>query len=152
MRQIIGLWVLGVAVSASAEVYRWVDADGKTHYGDHAPQEQRDKATHVTIQTGPAEIDPDAEKARQQMRSIEEARQRERALGAQKSAQDQQQREQLAKRCKSLQNEIRDDQNVAVFYRYDDAGNRVLWSAEERLAYREKLHKLQQTNCPGLSD
>ena len=152
MREIICLCVLSIAVSASAEVYRWVDGDGKVHYGDRAPEEQRDKAVHLNIKTIPAEIDPDAEKARQQMRSFDEGRQRERAFAAQKAAQERQRREQLAQRCKSLQNEIRDDQNVAVFYRYDDAGNRVLWTADERLAYREKLHNLKQAYCTGLPE
>lgn len=152
MRRIICLGVLGIAVPALAEVYRWVDSEGKTHYGDHAPQELRDKATPMNIKTGSTEIDPDAEKARQQMRSIEEGRQRERAFAVQKAAQEQQRREQLAQRCKSLQSEIRDDQSAAVFYRYDDSGNRVLWTAEERLAYRDKLHALKQAYCPGLAD
>lgn len=152
MRKSICLCLLGIAASATAEVYRWVDGDGKVHYGDHAPQEQHDKATPVDIKTGAAEIDPDAESARQQLRSIEEGRQRESAYEAQKTAQDQQRRAELAQRCKSLQNEIRHDHDVAVFYRYDDAGNRVLWTDEERLAYREKLQKYKQTYCPGLPD
>lgn len=152
MRKIICWWVLSAVMPVSAEVYRWVDGEGKVHYGDHAPQEQRDKATHVDIKTGSAEIDPDAEKSRQQLRSIEEGWQRERAYEEQKAAQDRQRRAELAQRCKSLQNEIRDDQNVAVFYRYDDKGNRVLWTSDERLAYREKLQKYKQTYCPGLTD
>lgn len=148
MRKTICLYLLCLAAPVSSEVYRWTDGDGKIHYGDRAPQEQRDRAARVNIITGPAEIDPETEKMRQQMRSIEEGRQRERAFEVQKAEQERQRREQLAQRCKSLQNEIRDDENVAVFYRYDDAGNRVLWSAEERLAYREKLHKLKQAHCP----
>lgn len=148
MRKTLCLYLLCLVAPVSAEVYRWTDGEGKIHYGDRAPQGQSDKAARVNIQTGPAEIDPETEKMRQQMHSIEEGRQRERAFAVQKAAEEQQRREQWAQRCKSLQNEIRDDENVAVFYRYDDAGNRVLWSAEERLAYREKLHKLKQTHCP----
>lgn len=152
-RAICFLYSVCLALPASSsEVYRWVDSEGKIHYGDQAPEGQRDKAARLAIKTDAAKIDPEAEKMRQQMRSIEEGRQRERAFEAQKAAQDQQRREQLAKRCKSLQNEIRDDQNVAVFYRYDDAGNRVLWSSEERLAYREKLHTLKQAYCSDLAD
>lgn len=141
-----------VAVSTFADVYRWVDSEGKTHYGDRAPVEQRGKATPINVKTTSTKLDPEAEAARQQLRSMDEARQRERVFAEQKAAQEQQHKAELAQRCKSLQNEIRHDREVAVFYRYDDAGNRVLWSAEERLAYREKLQNLKQTYCPGLPD
>lgn len=152
MRKIICLGVLAIAVSASAEVYRWVDSEGKTHYGDRLPQEQRNNATHVDIKVAPAQVDPDAEKARQQLRSIEEGRQREREFNQQKSMQEQKRREDLARRCKALQVQIRQDRDTAVFYRYDEAGNRVLWSNEERVTYRDKLQNLRQTYCPDLSE
>jgi len=139
---------LSLAGASSAEIYRWVDSEGRTHYGDRAPQEPRAKAMRVELESAPARVDPEAEQARQQLRSIEEGRRRERAFAEQKAAEDQQRRAELAQRCQALRNEIRDDENIAVFYRYDDAGKRVLWSAEERLAYREKLHHLKQNYCP----
>lgn len=142
------LLTLGFVSCAGAEVYRWVDSQGKTHYGDRAPQEPRAKAERVTVNAGPQGVDPDAERNRQQMRAINEGRQREKAFAEQKAAADQEQKADLARRCKSLQNDIRQDQEVALFYRYDDKGNRVMWSSEERLAYREKLQTLKQTYCP----
>jgi uncharacterized FlaG/YvyC family protein len=144
--------LLGIALSAAAEVYRWTDNEGKTHYGDHPPQEQRSKATPVDIKIAPAGIDTEAQRQREQLRSIEEGRQRERDYEQQKAAQEQQRRAELARRCKSLQNEIRYDRDTAVFYRYDDAGNRVLWTSEERSAYREKLQVAKRAYCPDLSD
>lgn len=151
MRVVIFLCAWSLAAPTFADVYRWVDSEGKTHYGDRAPRDGGDKAARVSIKTAPATIDADAEKARQQMRVIDEGRQRERAFAEQKAVQEQQRKEEMARRCKSLQSEMRDDQNVAVFYRYDDAGKRVLWTSEERLAYREKLNNLNQTYCSGSS-
>lgn len=145
-------WLLSFTTPVGAEVYRWVDSEGKTHYGDRAPQEPRAKAERVEIKTGAGGIDPDAERARQQMRSIEAGRQRERAFAEEKAAQDQQKKADLARRCQSLQNDIREDREFAVFFRYDDKGNRVLWSNEERLAHREKLQTLKQTYCSDLPD
>lgn len=145
-------FLFSLTMPVEAEVYRWVDSEGKTHYGDRAPQEQRAKAERLNIEAGSQSVDPDAERNRQQLRSIEEGRQRERAFAEQKAAQEQQKRAELAQRCKSLQNEIRDDRNAAVFFRYDEKGNRVLWSNEERLAHREQLNTLKQTYCPELPD
>lgn len=143
---------LSFATPVGAEVYRWVDSEGKTHYGDRAPQEQRAKAERVSIKLGPEGVDPDAERNRQQMRAIDEGRQRERAFVEQKVAETQQKQADLARRCKSLENDIREDRDTAVFLRYDDKGNRVLWTSEERLAYREKLQTLKQTYCSGSAE
>lgn len=145
-------FLLSLTMPVGAEVYRWVDSEGKTHYGDRAPQEQRAKAERVNITSGPEGVDPDAERNRQQMRVIDEGRRREKAFTEQRAVQDQQKQTDLARRCKSLQNDIRDDRNIAVFFRYDDKGNRVLWTAEEREAYREKLQTLKQTYCADLPD
>lgn len=144
------LLLLSFALPVGADVYRWVDGQGKTHYGDRAPQEIRAKAERVKIKSQPEGIDPEAERARQQMRALDEGRQREKAFAEQKAAQDQHRQLDLARRCQSLQNEIRDDQNTAVFFRYDDKGNRVLWTHEERLAHREQLRTLKQTYCPDV--
>ncbi len=150
------LWLfvlLGMtALPAGAEVYRWVDSEGKTHYGDRAPQETRAKAERVQIQSGPATVDPDAERARQQMRVMEEGRQRERAFADQRAAQDQKKKAELAQRCKSLQDDIRADRDTAVFFRYDEKGNRILWTAEERVANREQLQTLKRTYCADFPD
>lgn len=152
MKQLAILCLMSCAMTCVAEVYRWVDSEGKTHYGDRAPQDQADKAIKLNVAKTPAGPDPEAEVQRQQLRAIDEGRQREQAYAAQKAAAAQQQREQLAQKCKALLNDIRDDQQTAVFYSYDDAGNRVLWTAEQRIAYRNKLQALKQQYCPGLPE
>ena len=152
MKRLVILCLMSCAMTCAAEVYRWVDSDGKTHYGDRAPQGQADKAIKLNVAKTPAGPDPEAEAMRQQLRAIDEGRQREQAYAAQKAAAAQQQREQLAQKCKTLQNNIRDDQQTAVFYSYDDAGNRVLWTAEQRIAYSNKLQTLKQQYCPGLPE
>lgn len=149
---VICLCALAITTPALAEVYRWVDSQGKIHYGDRAPSELRDKAKPVNIKVETNPLDPEAEKARQQLRSIEEGRQRERAFEAQKLARQHEQQAQLTQRCHSLQNEIRNDENIAVFFRYDESGKRVLWTAEERVAYREKLQNLKQAYCADQPD
>ena len=54
--------ILGtVSAAASAQVYRWTDPQGKTHYGDKPPEEMKDKAKEVKITAksydGPPQID-----------------------------------------------------------------------------------------------
>lgn len=144
--------LLGMSAFASADIYRWVDSDGKVHYGDRAPQSRSDKADKVTVNSAPAAPDPQAEEARRQLRQMDVGQQRARAYESQKVAEQQQQSERLATNCKALQEDIRIDRETAVFYGRDEAGNRVLWTSEQRLAYREKLHNLNRQYCADAAE
>jgi uncharacterized FlaG/YvyC family protein len=147
MKQWLIFAALGFSALASAEVYRWVDSEGKTHYGDQVPQSHSAKADKLAIKNTQAVPDSEAEAARQKLRTLDEGRQRDRAYEAQKSAEQQQKHERLAKQCKTLLNDIRYEQEVGVMFSYDDAGNRVVWTSEQRTAYKEKLQNLKQQNC-----
>jgi hypothetical protein len=144
--------LLGMSAFASADIYRWVDSNGKVHYGDRAPQSRSDKADKVTVNSAPAAPDPQAEEARRQLRQMDVGQQRARAYESQKVAEQQQQSERLATNCKALQDDIRIDRETAVFYGRDEAGNRVLWTSEQRLAYREKLHNLNRQYCADAAE
>ncbi len=148
-RMIFGL--LWVSAFASADVYRWVDSDGKVHYGDRAPQENRSGKVDKVSVTGAhrQHLIPRLEEARRQLQQLKESQQREREYESQKIAEQQQKSERLATNCKALQEDIRTDRDTAVFYSRDEAGNRVLWTSEQRLAYREKLHNLNRQYCGG---
>lgn len=65
------LLILGlVSVSVQAEIYRWVDADGKTVYGDNPPKTSAAKSVNLPLLTvadspapKPAQANPDAAQA-----------------------------------------------------------------------------------------
>lgn len=64
MRRMKTLGLLGVslalALSASAQVYKWTDSTGKVHYGDQAPPEAKAaqvKVDAVTSYDGPPQVD-----------------------------------------------------------------------------------------------
>ncbi|KZY88706.1 hypothetical protein A3742_25975, partial [Oleiphilus sp. HI0071] len=44
-----------VTVSASAEIYKWTDKDGRTHYSDKKPNAQKD-AKKIKVHTGKGSI------------------------------------------------------------------------------------------------
>ena len=151
MRKLIICYALCAAASAQAGIYRWVDSNGKTHYSDHAPS-GGSGVTSVDVDTGSGRVDPEAERTREQLHAIEQGRQREQDYAAQQARQQQQRGRELAARCKVLQQKIEEEEHAGVIIRYDDAGNRVLWTDEERLAYRRKLHEQQRTYCAGASN
>jgi YD repeat-containing protein len=71
----------------------------------------------------------------------------QRETAAQRAAQAQERHQRVQQRCEELRDRIRNEQEVAVMYRYDDAGKRVLWTDAERIAYREQLQATNQQYC-----
>jgi hypothetical protein len=146
----VSLYGLALAAStlvSSAEVYRWVDSKGIVHFGDRAPREQHEKADRLAIKNTAAPADPEAERARQSFHRAEEDRKEKQQRDMQRAAEAQQQRARLAQQCKSVQNEIRYEQQAAMLVSYDDEGKRVGWTTEQRTAYKERLAAMQQHYC-----
>lgn len=48
MRLPLALLLLATALPASAEVYKWVDEKGRTHFGEVVPERYRKSATSLT--------------------------------------------------------------------------------------------------------
>src|SRR5262245_10150553 len=51
-RTVVALLLLAASLAARAEVYRWVDENGKTHYGEVVPEKYKQKSKRVDG-TGP---------------------------------------------------------------------------------------------------
>jgi len=52
MRVLLCMIVLGLALPAHAAMYKWVDAQGRTHYGDTLPQQATGRANVVLDKQG----------------------------------------------------------------------------------------------------
>lgn len=143
------LVLLACGMPAFAEIYQWIDSEGHTHYGDKAAKaaQPEQKAEKLAITEDPAKTDPEAERARQQLRMLDKLNSEQRETEAQRAVQAQQKHQQMQQHCQELQDKIRTEQQVAVMYRYDDAGKRVLWTDAERIAYREQLQATNQQYC-----
>lgn len=46
--------------SAHAELYKWVDENGKTHYGDQVPERYQKKQQSLKVDKAPSQADRDA--------------------------------------------------------------------------------------------
>jgi hypothetical protein len=147
VRTVILMMLLAWSATATAEIYQWTDSDGKVHYGDGAAKKPGQKAEKLKIETAAAKPDPEAERTRQQIRLMQKMSSEQREADARKTAKLQEQHQQLRQQCAAVQGRIRDEQSVAVMFRYDDAGNRILWTAGEREAYRAVLQAQKQEYC-----
>jgi len=71
-------------LSASAGVYKWVDANGQTHFGDRPPAQAA--SSEVTVDAKPAEVDATARQRHQKMTEFVEQQQAERQAPLHQSA------------------------------------------------------------------
>jgi len=115
-------------IPAADAVYRWVDEDGRVHFSDRP---EGDDATAVTVET-PAPIgDVDAERARRRRRLLE-VYELERAERARAKAEATAEAETRAARCKAAQVRARRYREARYLYDKNDAGERVVFDADER--------------------
>ena len=63
-------------LSANAGVYKWVDANGQTHFGDRPPAQAA--SSEVTVKAAPASVDAGARERHQRMTEFLEQQQEER--------------------------------------------------------------------------
>lgn len=86
---LLALLLPGVSLPAGAEVYRWVDDQGRVHYGDSAPENQQsttiDTSTENVLESG-EHFSPEAIQYRQEKRAREARKARQEAQQRQREA------------------------------------------------------------------
>lgn len=145
MRKVL-LAILFFAGSVSAEMYRWVDQHGKTHFSDRAPVKQL--AEKVELKTPTSSYDGRDVRTRQKdalgiMMQQRESRQETKNLAAKKALREQK----IAKRCNRLKDKIKRMHRAGFLYSLDDQGERVALNDEQRMASIEKLQNSIAKNC-----
>lgn len=121
-RVVLVLLIIFSAASVEAQVYRWVDKDGKVHYSDKKPKDAASEELAIQSQASDPEA---AEKAMAELKAqnqgLDEA-DAQRKHDAAKQAQAKQQRE---AQCKAAQSEVQLLTSVNRYYTIDHKGDRV---------------------------
>ena len=68
--------ILLIPLSANAGVYKWVDANGQTHFGDRPPAKAA--SSEVKVHSAPASVDAGARERHQKMTDFLDQQQEER--------------------------------------------------------------------------
>ncbi|MBS7661780.1 DUF4124 domain-containing protein [Pseudomonas lalucatii] len=126
---------------AAAEIYRWVDADGRVHFG------QRPAAAGAEqVEVRPQVIERDAA-TRERLERTErfyDARRQEQADAAASSAQRQAKRDQ---ECGELRRRLAQVPEGLRYYRKEANGERSYYSDEELDAARRQLRQRLAERC-----
>ena len=138
-----------MAVPASAQVYKWVDSKGVTHYDGSPPPSSASSTQTLAIPVAPAATDSSNEswqekdnafKSRYDKRKAEEAKQDEadkKKLAAKQTA------------CLRAQQRLDFLQTYGRIYHVDASGNRVFETDQEREQDFASVHYAIAQNCSG---
>ena len=141
------LLILVLPVAVNASVYKWVDENGKVHYGDRPRESQA--AVEMSIDDSPSvPLDSDsamsrAEKRERLLQSMEE----DRLEKQEKREQQQALKEQNRQKCNRYRDRMRHYQRASAIYKLDRDGNRVYMSDTERAGATKDLQGRINKHC-----
>jgi len=132
------------STAVSAEIYKWVDKSGTTHYGDTPPGEN---AETVQVDEAP-ERDPGhesrSEKRQRLLEILAEERREARELKAKAAAE----KKRRQAECREARKELQAIRNAAYLYRKtDDPDNPVIYSDEQRAAITRRAEEAVRKWC-----
>jgi hypothetical protein len=124
---------------ASAEIYKWVDAEGKAHYADRPPSSGAESHS-MTLPPAPSK-DPDhAERSLKRQRLLH-AIETEHAEQQQRQAEASAARRAHAEECEKVRRDLAAFERANIIYTNDAQGGRIYMSDDER---REALAEARQ--------
>jgi hypothetical protein len=142
------LWAL--LTPASAQIYKWVDEKGTTHYGERPPQGRAAREIEQRLANpAPApEKAVQAEKAAQPNWQDKELEFRGRRIEAEQADAAQKQKEAANRQaCNQARDRLAQIRMARRTYRLDENGERVYQSEEEQKALIAQQEQLVSEHC-----
>ncbi len=126
-------------------VYKWVDAEGRTHFGDRPPEQV--SAQPVAVEPPPISQDAAVEDRQQRMTNFVEQSQQERTERQAAAAKAEQHAKERARKCRRLQARVKFNESISTFYRVNDQGEREYYSDAEAQKIRERYKSTAEQAC-----
>ena len=147
MKNIIFLLILVAPVAANAGVYKWVDENGKVHYGDQPKASQPTVEMNVDETTTEPSFSEDVlsreEKRERLLQSMEEDRLEKQEKRDKQKAENEKNRQ----KCNRYRDRMRHYQRANALYKLDKDGNRVYMSDSERASATKSLNAKINKYC-----
>jgi hypothetical protein len=139
------VFLLLLASSVNAGVYKWTDKKGNVHYSDHPIEQGNATELNINTESG-AGITNSSANRKERDRMIHELegdrKAREKTREESRAAQLKKQ-----KRCAQSKDSLRKYQNASSIYKLNSKGDRVYYSREEREAKEQKLNRSITRYC-----
>ena len=136
--------MLALLVPASAQVYKWVDEEGKTHYGERPPQGKTAKEVEQRLANPGA---PPRKAAAPDWKEKELEFRGRRIEAEQAQAKQEQQEAANRQACNQTRDRLAQMKSARRTYRLDGKGERVYQSEEENRAAIAQLERLLSERC-----
>lgn len=140
---IVSVITIAFAIPASAELYKWVDENGKVHFTD--------KPAHPSAETIEVEQqkmigqDDNVRGINDRVKRLRQSESEVQAIEDNARRQKKDQADQLSKQC--VNNKHRLSRLNGLVYRLNDKGERVYMTDDEILQTRAKVQKWLDDNC-----
>ncbi len=136
--------------TSGGEIYKWMDKHGKVHYSDRPRSEGSEKIRlkdNPEIESGATGAAPTDAERREKRRRLLEAFQQERAEKQAAAAKKTAEKKELRKKCTMARQELREMKEAGYLYDYDESGNRVILSKDERAKAVADLKRKIDKRC-----
>ena len=150
LHHLLVLPAIALALPASAEIYRWTDDTGETHFGSNPPagvEARPVSTTHTnTIENSSRQGDKDNGEANEEQSAQAQTNGQAEGDGGQ-SPEEQKKREEIRQQnCEAARQALKTlEQNARV--QVMEEGERRYLSPEEKAAERERYEKIRDENC-----
>ncbi|MGH8560929.1 MAG: DUF4124 domain-containing protein, partial [Nevskiales bacterium] len=140
-RLFLAMLVLAIPAFASAELYKWVDADGQIHYSERAPSE----GPYETVRPAPPPADPAASvespgtKTEEKDNWMEQEIEKRKVAAAEKEARD--------AHCRQAKARLAGLKQVGRIFTTDESGNRHYYSDQERDRQFAMAEQIVEQEC-----
>jgi len=112
----------------AAEVYKWIDEEGQTHYGKKPPSKQGER---IRIRPAP-NLDSESVQRTRQNKKVLKALEAERRLRQEEALKAKQHEYEMKQKCIEARKRLETRKRGGRLYRLDKDGNRVYLSDTER--------------------
>lgn len=141
---VLSLLLIG---TASAQLYKWIDAEGNVHYGDCPPADCRPQQIEVPPSPSAEDVQRSKERTDRLIRE-QEAREKQREAKRQlERSMEEHRKEELKRRCKVLRSRLFLLKQPGVITMADDAGNLMRPSDEMREQMIREIEVFIGKNC-----
>jgi hypothetical protein len=142
---LLALFLLFVAQSAGAGVYKWVDEKGVTHYSEAPPQGRKSEAIRIDPPPPPGATPPGKSLREQESEFLERQLRRQQQEEADKRAREDKAANEA--RCAAARERLERLQAARRVFRRDAQGEPVIMSDEERQAAIEETAGQIEATC-----
>lgn len=129
----------------AGSVYKWVDENGKVHYGDRPAQGTQ--STRLEVETPKSTTSDISEARREKQRRLLEAFEREHAQDEAEQAERQRKKQERKIACARARVDLERIQNAGYLYHYNDQGERVVYSHSERVEATQEAQAAVRQFC-----